>query len=259
METSQLKTHGTPGAACTRSGEGCFRLAIPPGPAGRYRCMQLDDYSGLARRRFPRQAPFAFELRARVSAAELPGTWGFGLWNDPFSAGLLTQGGLASLPALPNAAWFFYASPSNHLALSDGHPASGFLAGVFRSPLIASGLLLPFAPGLALLAWPAAARLLRRLAARIVRDDARRVSLDVREWHAYRLAWQDNQVVFEVDGAAVLQSALAPRGRLGVVIWIDNQYAAFGPDGRVRAGTLACLEPAWLEIDLRPGAVSPGI
>jgi hypothetical protein len=57
---------------------------------------------------------------------------------------------------------------------------------------------------------------------------------------------------FAVDGRSVFQTALAPRGRLGLVIWIDNQFAAFGPDGKLRAGVLAQPEPAWLEIEFNP-------
>jgi len=32
------------------------------------------------------------------------------------------------------------------------------------------------------------------------------------------------------------------------VLWIDNQFAAFPPSGRLGTGTLATLEPAWLEL-----------
>jgi hypothetical protein len=40
-----------------------------------------------------------------------------------------------------------------------------------------------------------------------------------------------------------------PRGRLGLVIWIDNQYASLPPDGHVGYGTLANDQPAWLELE----------
>ena len=247
-----LRSHGTPGANVQPLSTSGWHLEIPAGSTAQYRCMQLDDYTGLARGRFRQQAPFSLELRARVSAPALAGTWGFGLWNDPFSAGVLIHGSVARLPALPNAAWFFYASPPNYLALSDQHPADGFLAGVFRSPLIPMPLLLPAAPVAILLAWPAAARLLRRLAARVVRDDAARLALDVTEWHDYRLEWRPEGVTFHVQEREVFRTTLSPRGRLGLVIWIDNQYAAFGPDGRLRAGMLAQPEPAWLEVEFNP-------
>jgi len=40
---------------------------------------------------------------------------------------------------------------------------------------------------------------------------------------------------------------VSPRPPLGLVIWIDNQYAAFTPDGKIGFGVLANDE-AWLEI-----------
>src|SRR5512139_912562 len=61
-----------------------WRLEIPAGSAGHYRLAQLDDYSGRPRWKFPWRAPFRLALRARASASEIPGTWGFGLWNNPF-------------------------------------------------------------------------------------------------------------------------------------------------------------------------------
>jgi len=35
---------------------------------------------------------------------------------------------------------------------------------------------------------------------------------------------------------------------LGIVIWIDNQYAAWSPDGKLRYGMCENRDPAWLEI-----------
>ena len=37
-------------------------------------------------------------------------------------------------------------------------------------------------------------------------------------------------------------------GRGGLVLWIDNQYAAFRPDGEVAFGSLACNDLGWLDI-----------
>jgi hypothetical protein len=68
------------------------------------------------------------------------------------------------------------------------------------------------------------------------------------EWHQYELHWRSESVDFCVDGRLVFQSGLSPRPPLGLVIWVDNQYAAWGPDGRLRWGRLANPEPAWLEI-----------
>jgi hypothetical protein len=52
-----------------------------------------------------------------------------------------------------------------------------------------------------------------------------------------------------VDGREFYSTPVTPRGRLGLVIWIDNQYAAFPPSGKLRAGTSPNLDPAWLEVD----------
>jgi hypothetical protein len=41
---------------------------------------------------------------------------------------------------------------------------------------------------------------------------------------------------------------VSPNPPLGAVIWIDNQYAAFTPEGKIGFGVLDNPEPAWLEI-----------
>jgi hypothetical protein len=55
-------------------------------------------------------------------------------------------------------------------------------------------------------------------------------------------------VLFEVDDTQVFESAVSPNPPLGLVIWIDNQYAAFTPEGRIGFGVLENPEPAWLEV-----------
>jgi hypothetical protein len=249
MNPSDLVPRQTPGAQVSATGPAAWRLSIPAGPAGQYRWAQLDNYLHRPRPNFPHAVPFHLRLRARVSAPDLPGTWGFGLWNDPFGLSW-GQGGGLRLPALPNAAWFFYASPPNYLALRDTHPAQGLLAAVFRSPLIPSAFSLLAAPALPLLLFPPGARLLRRLASCLVREDAATLPADSTQWHTYDLSWQETVVRFEMDGQVLAETPVSPRGRLGLVLWIDNQCAAFPPDGRPRAGTLACPEPAWLDLEL---------
>lgn len=51
-----------------------------------------------------------------------------------------------------------------------------------------------------------------------------------------------------VDNQVVLETGLLPKGRLSLVIWIDNQYAAFTPEGQLRYGTQETSESPWLEI-----------
>ena len=53
---------------------------------------------------------------------------------------------------------------------------------------------------------------------------------------------------FEVDEVPVFESSVSPNPPLGLVIWIDNQFAAFTPEGKVGFGVLENPEPAWLEI-----------
>ena len=245
--TAQLAPRTTAGAAVTPL-PGGWRLSIPSGPAGAYRWAQLDDYLQRPRDAFPWQPPAALELEARASASDLPGTWGFGWWNDPFSLSFGLGGAHRRLPALPNAAWFFHASAPNFLSIHDDLPAQGFLAATFRSkrwPPVLLLLALAFAP---LLGWPAAARRLRRMARRWVHQSAVLLDLDTTQWHHYAIVWEIEQVVFIVDGNRVLATGISPAAPLGLVIWIDNQYAAFTPQGEVKLGTLATPAESWIEV-----------
>jgi len=242
-----LRARCSPGATVSGNSASGWSLSIPGGPAGRYQLAQLDDYTRLPRRLFPWRPPISLHLRARASAADLPGTWGFGLWNDPFGLSFGQGGTAARLPALPQAAWFFHASPPNHLTFHDALPADGFLAGTFRSLPLPSILLMA---GLPVLLLP---RLARRAAAGLIAQGGTRLHLDVTVWHEYRLDWESDQVRFFVDGDPVLITAAAPRAPLGLVLWIDNQYAAFPPGGRIAFGTLegpaARLELAEMSIE----------
>jgi hypothetical protein len=242
-----LEPRQAAGGSVLETSAGLWRLHIPAGPGGTYRWAQLDDYMGLARRRFPHHPPVQITLRARVSAAGLPGTWGFGLWNDPFSASFGVSGMVRRLPALPNAAWFFYAGPPNYLALRDTHPAQGLLAATFAAPNLPFWLMAPGGLAAPLLLLPPAARLLRRLARLLIREDAALVPGDPTAWRSYRLDCQPGRVTGWVDGEQVFTTPIAPRGPLGLVLWIDNQYAAFPPSGRLQMGTSENPE-AWLEL-----------
>lgn len=246
---SNLRPLTTAGAQVERLARGGWRLQLPSGPAGRYRVAQLDDYAGRPRRGFPWRAPLRLACRMRASQEEIPGTWGVGLWNDPFSLALFSGAEALRLPALPQAAWFFFASEPNYLSLRDDLPAQGGLAGVFRSPGWPAALNLLGAPALPLLLLPALRRFARRLAGRVVQQAAATIPGDATAWRSFVIDWQVQQVCFWVDGILVLKSALTPLGPLGLVIWVDNQFLAFPPDGRLRAGSLACDKPVWIEIE----------
>jgi hypothetical protein len=220
-----------------------WRLGIQKGDSSSYRDAQLDDYSQLPRRRFPHQR-ISLSLRAKTSSVSPAGTWGFGLWNDPFGLSLGFGGSPFRLPALPNAVWFFYGSPQNYLSFTNDKPAQGFMAQTFRSPkfhplLILSGLVLPFSR-----------KTSRKLLSRVIDEDAVSISVDVTQWHSYRLEWtrSGKRVLFYVDDALVFESPVSPNQPLGVIIWIDNQYAAFTPEGKIAFGVLEG-EEEWLEVE----------
>jgi hypothetical protein len=247
-EAPGLKSKQSPGASITQVEGSSCRLIIPAGPAGQYRLAQLDDYDGLRRRHFPWQPPFSLELWARASSANLPGTWGFGLWNNPFGMALTRGLEKMQLPVLPQAAWFFHASAANYLSLHDDLPAQGWLAVAFRSLRLPGWLALPGLPFAPLLAVRPVTRLLRRLGRIVVRQQATQLSVNPSAWHTYRLDWQRDRLGLAVDGEWVLETELTPYGPLGLVIWVDNQYMALPPDGRLSFGTLENPELAWIEI-----------
>jgi hypothetical protein len=238
-----------------------YLLSIPAGKADQYRLAQLDDYAQLARKHFPHRSPTSLSLSARVSSDSIPGTWGFGFWNHPFGLSLGFGGTGFRLPTLPNTAWFFGASEENYLSFKEqeNSAANGFIVQSFCSPifhplLIPAGLALPFSR-----------RTTRRLLSRVIAEEgielwnpaARRWSeerspglqkVDPTQWHEYRLDWREKRVSFEVNDTLVYEAQVSPHNPLGLVIWIDNQYAAFTPEGKIGFGVLENPEPAWLEV-----------
>jgi hypothetical protein len=246
--TSLLKPNLSAGSKAAQTEDGNWHLEIPAGQKGSYRLAQLDDYTSLARQSFPWEAPLSLSMRARASHEAIPGTWGFGLWNDPFSLSLGFGGGSRRLPALPNTAWFFIASSPNYLSIRDDLPAQGSLAATFQSPQWAPALLAPASLALPFFAIPLTGRWLRRLGRRIIHQDAVSFNHNVLEWHSYGLEWGSKQVTFRIDEKIILQTPIVPYGPLGLVMWVDNQYAALPPGGRISFGTLSNPEPAWIEI-----------
>lgn len=243
-----LTIHRSAGATLEEVRPGCWRLEVPAGEGGVYRLAQLDDTTSLRRRQYRWNPPVRLSLRARASSRAIPGTWGFGFWNDPFGMAIIRGVELLRLPALPNCAWFFFASPENYLSLRDDLPANGALAATFRSPRIPTGLLLAGVPALPAAFLRPGMRLLRRLGRRIVTQAATALAHDPTQWHVYEIDWQAGRTVLRVDGSMVLDTPLSPLGPLGLVIWIDNQYAAMPPDGSLKFGTLQNAA-GWIEVE----------
>jgi hypothetical protein len=211
-----------------------------------YTNAQIDDYQGLSRSRFPWEPPLRLTVRARFSHSqeELHGTAGFGFWNDPF---LMTE---QRIPTLPRAAWFFYGSPPSDMKLDRGAPGRGWKAAVIDALRPVALLLAPAALPVALAMnlrplyrtlWPPIQRAL----------NVREASLDLpmTDWHTYVIDWGEERSAFFVDDEAVLEDAPSPRGPLGFVMWLDNQYMVVKPWGRFGWGLLEASGRQWLQVE----------
>ncbi len=226
-----------------------YRFRLPGGATG-YADAQIDDY-GAPGGRFRWRPGATLSLQARFShAAEtLRGTAGFGFWNAPYGDPSRRRW------ALPQAAWFFFASAPGDLPFAPGEPGRGWFAATLDAGTPAALALLPFAPVVVALNQMTALR--RRLwpgvRARLC-IHAAPLAVDMREWHTYELRWRPDGCSFAVDGRAVLATPSGPRGPLGFVCWLDNQYLALTPRGRFRAGVVDMPGEQWLEVtDLRLG------
>lgn len=231
------------GAVAYDAQRGSGRLVITP-PARGYTNAQLDNYTGLRRSRFPSRAPLRMSLRARASHAEPAGTLGFGFWNDPFTL----SGGIL---ALPNAVWFFYASPPADMALAAGVPGRGWKAATLYAGRWPAALALPAAAAaVALTRVPGLGSPIMAAARRYVRAHERLLTtVALTDWHEYALEWRHDRATFWVDGRRVHESPAPPYGPLGFVLWIDNQYAIASRTGRFAFGLCPFGEPQWLEIE----------
>jgi hypothetical protein len=220
---------------------------------------QIDDYHrtyfarGLPRRRFRWRPPLTLTVRARFSHPAgdprtedaLSGTAGFGFWNDPF---MMTG---ARFPTLPRAIWFFYASRPSDVKLHLGTPGHGWKAATIDANRWPFFLLAPTAPvAVPLMNFRPLYRALWPIGQRAIGVCEAPIAVDMTAWHTYRLRWDMQAAQFEVDGKSALVCDTAPRGPLGFVIWLDNQYLVITPWGRFRYGLLDAPGQQWMEVDL---------
>ena len=258
------------------------RLILSSTSSARYGDAQLDDYAGLPRRSFPHRPPLRLSLRARFSHAgqrhsphvtrhDLSGSAGFGFWNNPF-------GPQSKILALPQAIWFFYASPPSNMSLALDASGHGWKAACIDAGRPSALAWAPIAPLLMLVCrspklyraiWPRAQRALgisesppafRQAATANHRSPTASSRLDtpartrasstfsMTDWHTYELEWRRDGARWWVDGELVLETDRSPRGPLGFVAWIDNQYAVVKPQGNLRFGLLDTSFEQWLEI-----------
>lgn len=234
-----------------------IRLVTEGVSASTYSNAQIDDYQQLPRRDFLWRPPLRLSLRARFShsAGELRGTAGFGFWNDPF---MMTG---KRRPALPRAIWFFFSSPPSSMKLDVRTPGPGWKAATIdalRWPFFA---LLPTAPlAVPLMNVDWLYRTFWPIGQRAINVSEALVPAPMTDWHTYLLEWGEKSARFVVDGKVVLACNTPPRGPLGFVLWLDNQYMVMTPGGRFGHGLLDVSQRQWLEVealDISAGAVEP--
>jgi hypothetical protein len=210
----------TPGAA---------HLRLPAGLKQGYHDAQISDYAGRADFRW--RPPARMTVRAHFVSEALRGTAGFGFWNHPFVPG---ERGVR----LPQTAWFFFSAAPGNIMLAQGIPGTGWKAATLDATRPAFLLLAPGAPlGFLLMRVPAFYRRLWPLAQRAV--GISECLLDpalLDSTHEYTLDWRRESLTFYVDGALMHRTPSAPRGPLGFIAWIDNQYAVVTPQGRFGFG-----------------------
>ncbi|MGH2493838.1 MAG: hypothetical protein ACRDIV_03955 [Ktedonobacteraceae bacterium] len=231
-----------------------LRMSFDAAQQGQYTDAQIDDYDRLPRSKFPWIPPVHMEVRARSSlpaatlahakeqANILRGTAGFGFWNYPFSV-------RGDVLMLPEAVWFFYASPPSNMALVPGVPGWGWKAQVVHS--MRPGALLstlPLAATTALGRISGETRPAARWMQRLTGAQEALLNVDMTDWHTYTLDWLPHTANFRVDGKLVLRAPQPPTRPLGFVAWLDNQFAIATPRGNFRFGTLTG-GPQWFEMD----------
>lgn len=222
--------------------EAGLRLLVSPTRRTHYANAQLDDYAGLRRSHFPWRPPLRLTVRARTSGP-LAGTAGFGFWNHPFAPTL------DSIPALPAAIWFFYASPPSNMPLALNEPGYGWKVACIDLTQPAALAWVPFAPPVVLLNQVPA--LYRRIWPRVqhsLRISEKAFAGVGETWGNYTLVWHPNYASFAVDGVTILETDRVPRGPLGFVAWVDSQWAIVTPQGRLGWGLLDISAPQWMDL-----------
>jgi len=255
--TTTLDTRWTQtciGGGILHTMDSSLRMSFDTAKQGQYTDVQIDDYGRLPRSKFPWKPPLRMEVRARsslpaatlASAQEQPnilrGTAGFGFWNYPFSV-------RGDVLMLPEAVWFFYASPPSNMALVPGVPGWGWKAQVvhsMRPGALASTL--PLAVTAALGRISGETRPAARWMQRLTGAQETILDVDMSGWHTYVLEWFPGAATFRVDDKLVLRALQPPTRPLGFVAWLDNQYAIATPRADFRFGTLDS-GPQWLEMD----------
>ena len=233
------------GTGSVTGGAGVLQMTVHPN-GNAYSNAQITDYA-YAHFNFRWKPPLRLTVTAWASGAagSLVGTAGFGFWNHSFSPDS------QRLPHLPQAIWWFFASPPSEMALAYGVPGHGWKAATLDAARPSAWLLAPFAlPAALLMRSP-------RIYARLYPVIQRRLRIAehnladhlLSERHTYRLDWREDRATFAVDGAVVLATPYAPRGPAGFIAWIDNQYAVVTPQGRFGFGITPVVQQQSLTLE----------
>lgn len=208
-----------------------WHLSLPPAARSRYHDAQISSYARPGR--FALQPPLSITLTAWRSGGDIRGTAGFGLWNHPFAPGEVSA-------RLPRAAWFFYGSPPNDMPLALDVPGYGWKCAVMDAANAAFLSLLPTAPvGFLLMRQPSLYRRLWPVAQRALKVAEHHLGDDIpAQRHRYRIDWLADAVLFRLNDTTIFETRLSPRGSLGFIAWVDNQYAVVTPQGRFGFGLL---------------------
>jgi hypothetical protein len=160
----------------------------------------------------------------------------------------------ARLPALPRAVWFFYASPPSNIKLDLVVPGHGWKAATLDALRPAALAWAPLAP-LAILSmnlrpvyrplWPPIQRALN------VREAS--LGVDMAQWNTYVLEWGAERSRFSIaqetdEVPTPVLDARSPKGPLGFVMWLDNQFLVVTPWGHLHWGVVEALDRQWMEV-----------
>jgi hypothetical protein len=188
-------------------------------------------------------------LEARASGAGAVGTLGFGFWNDPFPSFAGEAGARRLLPASPQVLWFFSSSPPSDLPFSREGAGAGWRAASLRTPALPGMLVAALgAASFAALSLRPTRRILISLAWTLVNGAQSAPIEGIEEWRRYEIDWSEGRARFSVDGATVLDSSTPPTDALGLVLWIDNQWATFSTEKGLRFGIRPLAAGASLEL-----------
>jgi hypothetical protein len=136
------------------------------------------------------------------------------------------------------------------MALAKGVPGYGWKAGTFDARQWRFLAMAPFAPlGFLLMRVPSLYNRLWEIGQRAIGVSECLVEARLDVPHTYTIEWRENGAAFYVDELLIHVTPCSPKGPLGFIAWIDNQYAVVTPQGQFGFGYVAVEERQWLAIE----------